>query len=190
MELGLAACLEAEVVAFAVADDLLHDGPHLVDLDGEDDEVLGLVGILLGSASEALVGLLDAVVEDVGEAQQHGCRDVACGKLIDDVLQIHLHAVLLWCHIDVTFLVDAEIVDSPAFDVVEFLGVFDAPFLHKLMMVLIALRACCGLWCVSLDLNAELVPECGNALVDLFDAVEECDVESVLGLGVERLALR
>ena len=132
VQLGLRAGLQSEVIAFAVADDLLHDGSHLVHLHGEDDEMLGLVVVLLGSLAETLVGLLDAVVEDVGEAQQHRSRDMAGRQLIDDLLQVHLHVVLLRRHIDVSLIVDAKIAHAPPFDVVELFGIFNAPFLHIL----------------------------------------------------------
>ena len=146
VELGLGACLETEVVALAVAYDFLYDGPHLVDLDGEDDEVLGLVVVLLGGLAEALVGLLDAVVEDVGEAQEHGCCDVPRCELVDDFLEVDLHAVFLGRDVDVALVVDAEIVDSPALDVVELFRVFDAPFFHLLFAINLcfASSACFG----------------------------------------------
>ena len=112
MQLRLRARFQSQVVALAVADDFLYDGPHLVDLDGEDDEVLALVLVLLRRLAEALVGLLDSVVEDVGEAEQDGSRNMARRQLVHDLLEVHLHAVLLGCDIDVPFLVDAEVVYS------------------------------------------------------------------------------
>ena len=130
MQLGLGAGFEAQVIAFAVADNLLHDGAHLVHLDGEDDEVLALVFVLFASLAEAFVGLLNAIVEDVGEAQQHRRRHMACGQLVDDLLQVDLHAVLLGRDIDMSLFVDAKVIDSPSLDVVEFLRVLNAPLLH------------------------------------------------------------
>ena len=130
VQLGFRAGLQSQVVALAVADDFLHDGAHLVNLDREDDEVFGLVVVFLGSLAETLVGLLDAVVQDVGEAQQHGCRHVACSQFVDHLFEVDLHAVLLGRNIHVSLLVNAKVVDSPTLDVVEFLGVFDAPLLH------------------------------------------------------------
>ena len=130
VQFGLGACFEAQVVAFAVADDFLHDGPHLVDLDGEDDEVFALVVVLFARLAEAFVGLLNAVVEDVGEAKEYGSRDVACSQLVDDLFQVYLYAVLLGCDIDVPLFVDAKVIDSPTLDVVEFLGVLNAPLFH------------------------------------------------------------
>lgn len=72
MEFGLAARFESEIIFLAVADDFLHDGSHLIDLNGEDDEMLGLevVGFLrLGKAG---CRLLNAVVEDVGKRSSIG----------------------------------------------------------------------------------------------------------------------
>ena len=69
VQLWLAASLQSQVELTSVGDDFLHHGLHLVDLDGVDDVALALVFILLGSLLEARSGLLDTVVEDVGEAQ-------------------------------------------------------------------------------------------------------------------------
>ena len=71
MQLRLRACLQSEVELLAVADDFFHYGAHLVDLDGVDDEVLRLVSVFLGGNLEAAGSLLDAVVQDVREADQH-----------------------------------------------------------------------------------------------------------------------
>ena len=131
----LRARFQSQVVALAVADDFLYDGLHLVDLDGEDDEVLALVLVLLRRLAEALVGLLYSVVEDVGEAEQDGSRHMARRQLVYDLLEVHLHAVLLGCDIDVPFLVDAEVVDSPAFDVVELLRVLNTPLFHASILI-------------------------------------------------------
>ena len=54
------------------------------------------------------------------------------GQFIYHLFQINLHCVLLGCHIDMTFVVNTEIVDSPTFDVVEFLGIFNAPLFHNI----------------------------------------------------------
>ena len=130
MEFRLGAGLESEVELLAVADDLFHHGAYLVHLDGVDDEILPLVAVLLGGFGEAVAGLLDAVVQDVGEAYQHGGGHVPHGQLVHQVSQVDLHAVFPRGHVDMSFLVDSKIVDSPSVDVVEFLGVFNAPFSH------------------------------------------------------------
>ena len=49
-------------------DDFLNDGLHLVHLNRVYNEVLALVFVLLGSLLKAAGGLLDTVVENVGEA--------------------------------------------------------------------------------------------------------------------------
>ena len=53
-----------------------------------------------------------------------------CSQLIDHLLEIDLYSVLLGGHIDVSLLIDTEIVDAPPTDVVELLGIFNAPLLH------------------------------------------------------------
>ena len=93
VQFGLAACFEAEVVLLAVADDFLHHGAHLVYLDRVDDEVVGLVVVLLFGAVEAFCRLFDAVVEDIGEAQQDGRGDVARVEFVNYFLEVYFHAV-------------------------------------------------------------------------------------------------
>ena len=77
VEFRFGACLESEVIFFSVADDFLHDGSHLVHLDGIDDEVLRLVVICLRCFVEAVRCLFDSVVKDVRESEEHGCGDVS-----------------------------------------------------------------------------------------------------------------
>ena len=52
------------------------------------------------------------------------------GKLVDNIFQIDLHPVFLRGDINMSFVVDTKIVDSPPFDVIEFFGVFYTPFSH------------------------------------------------------------
>ena len=68
MQLWLGACFQPQVIALAVADDFFHHGTHLVHLNGEYDKMLALVAVFTFCLAKALVGLLDTVVEDVGEA--------------------------------------------------------------------------------------------------------------------------
>ena len=58
-------------------DNLLYHRLHLIDLNRIYDKVFGLVVIFLGCFLEAAGSLLNAVVEDVGKAKQHGGRDIA-----------------------------------------------------------------------------------------------------------------
>ena len=93
VQFGLAAGFEAEVVLLAVADNLFHHRLHLVYFNRVDDEVVGLVVVLLFGAVEAFCGLLDAVVEDIGEAQQDGRGDVARVEFVHYFLEVYFHAV-------------------------------------------------------------------------------------------------
>ena len=52
-----------------MTDNFLNDRTHLVDFDREDDEMLTFILVFLACLTETLVSLLDAVVQDVGEAQ-------------------------------------------------------------------------------------------------------------------------
>ena len=84
----LAAGFEAEAVGLADVVDLLDDVALLVDLDRVDAAVLALVVVVLDGVLKGLVKLADAVLEDVGEADQHGKLDVALAQLVDQLLQV------------------------------------------------------------------------------------------------------
>ena len=43
---------------------------------------------------------------------------MACGQMVDHLLEVYLHAVFLGSHIHMPGFVDAEIVHTPSFDVV------------------------------------------------------------------------
>ena len=93
VQFGFAAGFEAEVVLLAVADNLFNHGAHLVYLNRVDDKVVGFVVVLLFGAVEAFCGLLDAVVEDIGEAQQDERGDVARVEFVHYFLEVYFHAV-------------------------------------------------------------------------------------------------
>ena len=130
MKFWLRSCFQSQVVTFTMTDDLFHHRAHLVDLDGEDDEMLTLVVIFLLCFSKAFVGLLNAIVQDVGETQQNRSGHMAGSQLVHHFFQVHLYAVLLGSDIYVSFFIDAKIVHSPSLDIVQLLGVFNSPFLH------------------------------------------------------------
>ena len=130
MQLRLRAGFQSEVELPAVRDDLLDDRLHLVHLDGIHHIVLSLVVVLLRSLLEAAPRFLDAVVEDVGKAQQHRWCDIAQGEFIHHFAQVNLRLVLTGRHVDVALLVYSEIRSAPTIQVVEFLRVFNRPFLH------------------------------------------------------------
>ena len=90
VQLGLRAGLYAEVELPSVRDDFLHHGLHLVHLDGIYHVVLAFVVVFLGGFLEAAPRLLDAVVENVGEAKQHGSGDVAKLQLVHHLAQVDL----------------------------------------------------------------------------------------------------
>ena len=130
VQFGLRTRFNTQVELAAVRDNFLHHGLHLVHLDGIHHIVLSLVVILLGGFLEAAPRLLDTVVEDVGEAQQHRCRHVAQLQLVHHLAQVNLRGVLAGSDIHVASVVDAEVVCAPAADVVQLAGVVDGPFLH------------------------------------------------------------
>ena len=72
MKFRLRASFQADVAFLAVAHDFFDHGAHLVHLDGHHHEVLAVELIFLGRLLEAGVDLVDTVVQDVGETNQHG----------------------------------------------------------------------------------------------------------------------
>ena len=109
MELRLGASLKTEVELPAMADNLADDGLHLVDLYGIDDETLALEVILFGSLLIARRYFLNAVVKDVGEAQEHRWGDITQGKFIHDLAQVYLYIILYRGHIDMPFVINTKI---------------------------------------------------------------------------------
>ena len=115
-----------------MAHNLLHHGLHLIDLDGEDDDVISLKIVGFGRLFKAVGGLLDAVVEYLRKAEQNRRLGISLYKVIDEFLQVYLVAVLIGSDIDVALIVDTEVAYSPSSDVVNFLRVFNSPFCHRL----------------------------------------------------------
>jgi hypothetical protein len=69
MEFRLRTSFQTKVVALTVTDNLLYYRTHLVHLHRKDYEVFGLIVIFLCGLAEALVGLLDAVVQNIWETK-------------------------------------------------------------------------------------------------------------------------
>ena len=87
-QLRLAAGFEAEAVRPAEVEHLFDDLPLLIDLDRIDAAVAALVLVLGDGAVKRRVDLAEAVLEDVGEADQHRQADAAQLQPIDQLLQI------------------------------------------------------------------------------------------------------
>ncbi|CDF22979.1 unknown [Prevotella sp. CAG:617] len=141
MQLGLAARLKTEIVFFSVADDFLYHRAHLIDLDGVYNKVLPLEVILLGRLIEAGRGLFNPIVQDVGKTHQHRSRDVTLGQIRNQFLQVNAHIILARRYVNMALFVDAEVIDTPSSDVVEFLRVFNSPFSHVLIF---SAKTCLG----------------------------------------------
>ena len=131
MQFGLRACLQTEVELLAVVDHLFHNGTHLVHLDGINDEVLTLVTILFGCFLETTRHLLNAVVQYVGKAHQHGSRHIAQLELVDQFFQIDLHTILTRSYYNMPFLVDTKVGSAPTSNVVQLFRIFNTPFSHS-----------------------------------------------------------
>ena len=109
---------------------LLNHGPHLVDLNGINKEILRCVIVFLGGVLEAFRNLLDTVVENIGKAQKNRCRHVTYLKLVHQFLKVYFGKTLLGRDHHVAFLIDGKIFSAPAVDIVQLGAVFNSPFSH------------------------------------------------------------
>ena len=131
MEFGFGTSLQTEVVFLSVADDLLYHRTNLIDLDRVDDEGFSCIAVFFRCILKAGCSLLDTVVDDVGKADQHrGCH-ITKREFVHHFFQINFHSILAWSGNNMPFVVDVEIVHSPAADAIELAGVFNAPFSHN-----------------------------------------------------------
>ena len=87
-QLRLRAGLEPELVGPAEVEHLLDDLALLVHLDRVDAAVAALVLVLRDGGLERRVDLAEAVLEDVGEADEDGQADAAQLQAIDELLEV------------------------------------------------------------------------------------------------------
>ena len=122
-QLRLAAGLEAEAVLLAEVQHFLDDLALLVHLDRVDAAVAALVLVLGDRALEGVVNLAEAVLEDVGEADQDRRAQAAQLQPVDQPLQVDAaRRVLGRMDLQVPVLVDREVALAPAGHVVELGG--------------------------------------------------------------------
>ncbi len=131
MEFGFAAGLQANIEFLAVAYNFLHYLAHLVYLNRVNHVVLSLIVILFGSDVKAVADFLDAVVENIGKAQQHRSHDIAHLQLVHHIFEVNAGETLAGSHHYMTFIVDRKIITAPAVDVVQLGAVFNFPSSHS-----------------------------------------------------------
>ena len=130
MQLRLGTGFQTQVVTLTMTDNLLHNRTHLIHLDGEDNKMLTCIRVFLLSFAEALISLLDAVIQDIRETQQHRSRNMTCSQMVHHLLQVYLHRVLLGRYIHMPLIIDTKVINSPTLNVVEFLRVLNSPLFH------------------------------------------------------------
>ena len=130
VEFGLRPGFQSDVEFFAVADDFLHDGAHLVYLDGVNHEVLSGVFIFFGSLAETAENLFHPVVEDVGEAQQYRGRYILELQFVKNFPKVDRSNFRTGSDGDVSLVVDRKILPAPASDIIQLGTVFNSPFSH------------------------------------------------------------
>src|SRR5690606_25699512 len=124
-ELGLAAGLQPSAVLAAVAGDRLEHHAALVDLDRVDALVVRAVAGLLDGPREGLVDAVQAVLDDVGEAQNQRQVVSLLAQVVDHGDERHA-ALPAVGDGHLTGLGDAEVTGRPGPDAVELVGVRDA----------------------------------------------------------------
>ncbi len=128
LELRLAPNFEPHPVGLAVLDDLLDHVPLLIDLDRVDGRVAALELELFDRGLEALGQRLDARAQDIREAEQQRHADALLLEIHGEFVKVQ-SPFRIPGRMDgyVSSLVDIEVADSPAVNVVEFPGVVDRP---------------------------------------------------------------
>ncbi len=127
-QLGFGAALESQVPCLTGGQDGLHHVPLLIHLDGIHRPVFGMVIVFADGAVEAVVQLIDAALQDIGEAHQYGQIDAARLQLVHQDFQIDLFIrVAGRAHDDMAALIDAEIPGAPLVDVIQINGVLYIP---------------------------------------------------------------
>ena len=97
---------------------------------GANEAPPAVVSVFLGGMAETVGDFLDAGVEDIREAEQHGCGYVAQLQLVKHLADVDGCAAGRRRHLDMPLVVDGEVVETPAGYVVKLGGILNAPFPH------------------------------------------------------------
>ena len=127
-QLRLAPDFQAELVRLARVQNFLHHFAQLVDFDWKNAAVRVLIIELGDGGGEGLVDRLDAVAQNILEADQHRKLQAPPLGLLDHVRQIHHRAIFAQGHgDDVPGLIDVEVLRAPTIDVVKSARRLDVP---------------------------------------------------------------
>ena len=136
-QLGLAPGLEAHPASRSGLNDFFYEVALLVDLDRIHRAVMSGVFVLLHRALEGVAELRQAAFEDVREADQQRCAQVASLETADEIQQIDARSRrAARLHHDVSLRVHVEIAAAPARDVVELEAVPGRPTPHLWILCL------------------------------------------------------
>ena len=132
-ELGLGAGFQAEAKRLAELENLFHNLALLVDLDGVDAAIAALVVVLVDGGLEGGMDLAQAVLEDIGKADQDGKVDATEDEGIDQFFQINgAGGILFGANDHVAGIVDREIAFAPTCDIVKVASHLGSPALSGL----------------------------------------------------------
>jgi hypothetical protein len=127
-QLRLRPGLEPEPIGLAEVEHLFDDLALLIDLDRVDAAVAALVLVLGDGALKRGVDIAETMLEDVGEADEHGETDAAKLQPIDELLEVDcLRDVTCRVHLDVARGIDREVAIRPAGHFIGFARVVHAP---------------------------------------------------------------
>ena len=133
MQLGLGAGFQAEAEGLAEFEDLFDHLALLVDLDGIDAAVAALVLVLGDGGLEGAVDFAEAVLQDVGEADEDGEVDAAQDQRVDQFLEVDgARGILLGVDEDVSVVAHRKVALAPTGDVVEVAGRLRGPSFRRL----------------------------------------------------------
>ena len=125
---GLEPASRPKLIRPAEVEHLFDDVPLLVDLDRVDAAVVALVVVLGDGRLEGLVDLAEAMLEDVGEAEQDRQVDAAqVPGSTSSFRSIERAGSFVGVDADVPVVVDREVALAPAGDVVQVAGVLRGP---------------------------------------------------------------
>jgi hypothetical protein len=110
---------QAEAERLAEFEHLFHHLALLVDLDGVDAAVTALVLVLVDGGFEGAVDLSQAVLQNIGEADQDRQVDAAQDQRVHQLFEVNrARGFLLGVHQDVPVLAHRKVALAPARDVV------------------------------------------------------------------------
>ncbi len=141
-QLRLGAGFEAEMIGAAETENFFDNLPLLIYLDRVNAAVAALIAVLADGEIECLVHLLQAMLQNVGKADQNRQRYSPPFEGVDELLQVN-GSVRFLCGVNeqIAVLANREVPLAPTRDIVKLRRVIEGPSISRLT----DLRLDCGL---------------------------------------------